>query len=152
MSGTLYYNFPYIASNQAAKEVTCNEAFDDIDAAIHAAGGLTNPMTATGDIIYEAGSPPAPTRLPIGTTGQVLTVASGAPGWATPSGGGGGGGGAVAAHTSRRYALVSLTDASGTVTGYSARPGWDPATGWGSPDAQLLVPLLAQPYHPRQRI
>jgi subtilase family serine protease len=37
---------------------------------------------------------------------------------------------------------------SGTVTGYSARPGWDPATGWGSPDAQLLVPLLAQPYHP----
>ncbi len=40
---------------------------------------------------------------------------------------------------------------SGTVTGYSARPGWNPATGWGSPDAQLFVPLLAQPYHPRQR-
>jgi len=27
--------------------------------------------------------------------------------------------------------------------GYQARPGWDPATGWGSPDAQVLVPLLA---------
>jgi subtilase family serine protease len=27
--------------------------------------------------------------------------------------------------------------------GYQARPGWDPVTGWGSPDAQLLVPLLA---------
>jgi subtilase family serine protease len=31
----------------------------------------------------------------------------------------------------------------GTVNGYSAGPGWDPVTGWGSPDAQVLVPLLA---------
>jgi subtilase family serine protease len=28
-------------------------------------------------------------------------------------------------------------------TGYTAGPGWDPVTGWGSPDAQYLVPLLA---------
>ena len=27
--------------------------------------------------------------------------------------------------------------------GYPAAPGWDPATGWGSPNAQVLVPLLA---------
>jgi subtilase family serine protease len=27
--------------------------------------------------------------------------------------------------------------------GYKAGPGWDPVTGWGSPDAQYLVPLLA---------
>jgi subtilase family serine protease len=27
--------------------------------------------------------------------------------------------------------------------GYRARPGWDPVTGWGSPNAQNLVPLLA---------
>ena len=31
-----------------------------------------------------------------------------------------------------------------TVTGYQAGPGWDPVTGWGSPDAQALVPLLAR--------
>jgi subtilase family serine protease len=31
-----------------------------------------------------------------------------------------------------------------TITGYPAGPGWDPVTGWGSPDAQVLVPLLAQ--------
>jgi subtilase family serine protease len=31
-----------------------------------------------------------------------------------------------------------------TITGYRAGPGWDPVTGWGSPDAQVLVPLLAQ--------
>jgi subtilase family serine protease len=27
--------------------------------------------------------------------------------------------------------------------GYQAGPGWDPVTGWGSPDAQVLIPLLA---------
>jgi subtilase family serine protease len=32
---------------------------------------------------------------------------------------------------------------AGTVGGYQAAPGWDPVTGWGSPDAQILVPLLA---------
>ena len=31
-----------------------------------------------------------------------------------------------------------------TVTGYQAAPGWDPVTGWGSLDAQVLVPLLAR--------
>ena len=31
-----------------------------------------------------------------------------------------------------------------TITGYQAAPGWDPATGWGSPDAQVLIPLLAR--------
>ena len=50
--------------------------------------GMTNPLTTTGDIIYSSsGSTPA--RLGIGTTGQVVTVASGIPSWATPAGGGG---------------------------------------------------------------
>ena len=31
-----------------------------------------------------------------------------------------------------------------TITGYQAAPGWDPVTGWGSPNAQVLVPLLAR--------
>lgn len=31
-----------------------------------------------------------------------------------------------------------------TITGYQAAPGWDPVTGWGSPNAQFLVPLLAR--------
>jgi subtilase family serine protease len=30
-----------------------------------------------------------------------------------------------------------------TLSGYRAAPGWDPVTGWGSPDASALVPLLA---------
>jgi subtilase family serine protease len=32
---------------------------------------------------------------------------------------------------------------TGVFAGYNAGPGWDPVTGWGSPDAQYLVPLLA---------
>lgn len=44
-----------------------------------------NPMTTTGDIIYEA-SPTTAARLGIGSTGQVLTVAGGIPSWATPTG------------------------------------------------------------------
>jgi subtilase family serine protease len=31
-----------------------------------------------------------------------------------------------------------------TITGYRAAPGWDPVTGWGSPDAQVIIPLLAR--------
>jgi subtilase family serine protease len=43
----------------------------------------------------------------------------------------------------------SVTLPSGKrITGYRARPGWDPATGWGSPNAQVLVPLLGREVHP----
>jgi subtilase family serine protease len=34
------------------------------------------------------------------------------------------------------------------VIGYRARPGWDPVTGWGSPNAQVLVPLLGKEVRP----
>ncbi len=39
---------------------------------------------------------------------------------------------------------VSFTSPPATVTGYLAGPGWDPVTGWGTPNAQVLVPLLAR--------
>ena len=35
----------------------------------------------------------------------------------------------------------------GTIAGYRAGPGWDPVTGWGSPNAQILVPLLGSHAH-----
>jgi subtilase family serine protease len=38
---------------------------------------------------------------------------------------------------------VMVPKGGGVVVGYQAAPGWDPVTGWGSPDAQVLVPLLA---------
>jgi hypothetical protein len=48
------------------------------------AGGLTDPMTTAGDIIIRNGSN-ATARLGAGTTGQVLTIASGVPAWSTPT-------------------------------------------------------------------
>jgi len=44
-------------------------------------------LTTTGDIYY-ASSASTPARLGIGSTGNVLTVASGIPSWAAPAGGG----------------------------------------------------------------
>ncbi len=44
------------------------------------AGGMTNPMTTAGDLIY-GGTSGAPKRLGIGTAGQVLKVNSGATGY-----------------------------------------------------------------------
>ena len=48
--------------------------------------GMTNPLTTTGDTIYSS-SGTTPARLGIGSSGQVLTVASGLPSWATASSG-----------------------------------------------------------------
>jgi len=47
-----------------------------------------NPSTTLGDIEYRSSSANVNTRLGIGTTGQVLTVAGGVPTWAAPAGGG----------------------------------------------------------------
>lgn len=43
-----------------------------------------SPMTTVGDMIYENATPTA-TRLPIGSTGQLLTVVGGVPAWASPA-------------------------------------------------------------------
>jgi hypothetical protein len=53
-----------------------------------AAFNALSPLTTTGDIIYEASASTA-ARLPVGSTGQVLTVSGGIPSWSTPSTGGG---------------------------------------------------------------
>jgi hypothetical protein len=44
-----------------------------------------NPETTTGDIAYRSATANTNTRLGIGSSGQVLTVAAGVPSWATPS-------------------------------------------------------------------
>ncbi len=35
-------------------------------------------------------------------------------------------------------------DVTTGTNGYPAAPGWDPVTGWGTPNAQALIPLLAR--------
>ena len=47
-----------------------------------------NPSTTLGDIEYRSSTANTNTRLGIGTTGQVLTVAGGVPSWATSASGG----------------------------------------------------------------
>ena len=73
--------------------VTFDTFGNTLDSGISLEGVLSsifvNPMTTNGDMIYEGltvGSPPVlgPLRLPIGTTGQVLTVVGGIPAWQTP--------------------------------------------------------------------
>jgi len=49
---------------------------------------MATAITTNGDVIYGTGSGTF-TRLGIGSSAQVLTVASGVPSWATPAGGGG---------------------------------------------------------------
>jgi hypothetical protein len=44
-----------------------------------------NPETTLGDIAYRSSSSNTNTRLAIGSSGQVLTVAAGVPSWATPT-------------------------------------------------------------------
>jgi len=38
----------------------------------------------------------------------------------------------------------TVTSGTQTIVGYQAAPGWDPVTGWGSPNAQMLIPLFAR--------
>ena len=71
-SGT--WNGTTIAINHGGTgQTTANAAFNAL-----------SPMTTAGDIIYENATPVA-ARLPIGTTGQVLTVVGGVPAWAATS-------------------------------------------------------------------
>src|SRR5208282_4882491 len=67
--------------------VTFDVNGNTLDSGISLAGVLSsifvNPMTTAGDIIYETSGPLGPARLPIGVTGQVLTVVGGIPAWQT---------------------------------------------------------------------
>jgi len=64
-----------------------------------------NPSTTLGDIEYRSSTANTNTRLGVGSTGQVLTVAGGVPSWATPSAGGG-------------YTLLDTKTFNNTVTNY----------------------------------
>lgn len=57
----------------------------------------------------------------------------------------------IASSPSYHQALHDITTGDNTaivgphiIPGYPATPGWDPATGWGSPNARVLIPLLSR--------
>ena len=49
----------------------------------------------------------------------------------------------IARSSSYHRAFHDITTGT-TTNGYPAAPGWDPVTGWGTPNAQVLIPLLAR--------
>lgn len=69
-----------------------------------------NPSTTFGDIEYRGSTANTNVRLPIGSAGQVLTVSSGVPAWATASAGGM----TSIASGSLSGSSVSLTSIAGT--------------------------------------
>jgi len=71
------------STTTAAVPASVKSAYDLANAAIP-----KSILDAAGDVIYATANDTA-ARLGIGTTGQVLTVASGVPAWATPASGGG---------------------------------------------------------------
>ena len=77
--------------------------------AVTITNSMATAITTAGDLIKGTGSGTFD-RLGIGSTGQVLTVASGAPSWATPAGGGG-------------MTLLSTTTLSGTSVTISSISG-----------------------------
>jgi hypothetical protein len=68
-----------------------------------------NPSTTLGDIEYRSSTANTNTRLPIGTTGQILTVSGGVPAWG-------------AAPTSGGMTLISTTSLSGASVSLTSIP------------------------------
>jgi hypothetical protein len=96
-------NFAYLKDTNVTTYYT-GSAWANLDTT-----GMTNPMTTTGDIIYSSpGS--TPVRLGIGSTGNVLTVASGVPSWAAPAGGA-----SFVGVRLTKSAVQSLTNNTGTM-------------------------------------
>ena len=98
-------------------------------------GFFVNPMTASGDMIYEDPSL-GPMRLPIGAEGYVMTVVSGLPAWT--AGGGGGFANPMTTEGDMIYENASLgptrlpIGASGYVmTVVGGIPAWAAASGGG---------------------
>jgi hypothetical protein len=71
-----------------------------------------NPSTTLGDTDYASATANTNTRLAIGSTGQVLTVAGGVPTWATPASGGG--------MTSLASGSLALSTTGVSITGITA--------------------------------
>ena len=92
------------------------------------------PTTLRDRILWASPAPAPPRRCGVDswrwpTSTPTTTLASSTP----PSTG--------SPSSSYRKAFHDVTSGS---NGYLAARGWDPVTGWGSPNAQVLIPLLAR--------
>jgi hypothetical protein len=123
------------STTTAATPNSVKTAFDTATTANATANAAIPKSTVTtnGDVIYGTGSS-AVTRLPIGSSGQVLTVSGGIPAWGTPAAGG--------------MTLLSTTTLSGASTTISSiSQGYKTlyalitgVTHTGTPDALAVKP------------
>ena len=74
-------NFNGVTPAAPAGYVNVIWTYSGSQVAAYAPAGFLNPMLDAGDLIYEDSSL-GPARLPIGTSGEVLTVVGGLPVWA----------------------------------------------------------------------
>jgi hypothetical protein len=117
---TLNQNTTGTASNVTGTVAIANGGTGQTTAAD--AFNALSPLTTLGDILYEETGAVA-ARLPIGTTGQVLTVSGGKPAWAT------GGGSPTPA---------SVSDQANTSTGYFDLPAGTTAQRPASPATGMI--------------
>jgi hypothetical protein len=87
MPNTTNYNWVTPADTDLVKDGAA--AIRTLGSSIDTTTKALNPSTTLGDIEYRSSTANTNTRLGIGTTGQLLTVAGGVPSWATPAAGGG---------------------------------------------------------------
>jgi hypothetical protein len=94
-----------------------------------------NPSTTLGDIEYRSSTANTNTRLGIGSTGNVLTVAGGVPTWAAPAGGAG------------NLALITSGSLSGTSLSVSSLSSYTNISclfngvTWGTADDDLAITI-----------
>jgi hypothetical protein len=87
MATTTNYNFPTPDDTALVKDGA--SAIRALGTSVDTTTKNLNPSTTLGDIEYRSSSANVNTRLGIGSTGNVLTVAGGVPTWAAPAAGGG---------------------------------------------------------------
>jgi hypothetical protein len=105
MANTTNYNWETPDNTDLVKDGAL--AIRTLGSSIDTTTKALNPSTTLGDIEYRSATANTNTRLAIGSTGDVLTVAGGVPTWAAAAGGGG-------------LTLLSTTTLSGSSTTISS--------------------------------
>ena len=83
MANTTNYNWETPDDTDLVKDGAA--AIRTLGSSVDTTTKALNPSTTLGDIEYRSSTANTNTRLGIGSSGQVLTVAAGVPSWATPS-------------------------------------------------------------------
>jgi hypothetical protein len=114
MASTTNYNWSTPDDTALVKDGAA--AIRTLGSSIDTTTKALNPSTTLGDIEYRSATANTNTRLAIGSTGNVLTVAGGVPTWAAPAGGGGKVLQVVSAVTTTQTSIATTTLTDTTIT------------------------------------